>query len=136
MTVATTPRILSAADLEELVDTRRDLHAHPELAFEETRTAALVAERLRALGLTPRTGVGKTGVLATIRGGKPGKTVLLRADMDALPIQEENAVPYRSQSPGKMHACGHDCHTAILLAVAKQLNAARAALPGTVSLCF
>jgi len=136
MTVATTPRTLSAADLEEMVDTRRDLHAHPELAFEETRTAALVAERLRALGLTPRTGVGKTGVLATIRGGKPGKTVLLRADMDALPIQEENAVPYRSQSPGKMHACGHDCHTAILLAVAKQLNAARAALPGTVSLCF
>ena len=99
---------LTDAEVQELADVRRDLHAHPETAFEEVRTSALVAERLRALGLEVRTGVGKTGVLATIRGGKPGKTVLLRADMDALPIHEENDVPYRSVTPGAMHACGHD----------------------------
>ena len=88
-----TASTLPATELKELIETRRDLHAHPELAFEEVRTARIVAERLRALGLEVRTGVGKTGVLATVRGAGPGKTVLLRADMDALPIQEENDVP-------------------------------------------
>jgi amidohydrolase len=126
----------TAAEHQEMVATRRDLHMHPETAFEEVRTAALVAERLRALGLAPRTGVGRTGVLATVKGGRPGRTVLLRADMDALPILEENDVPYRSRTPGRMHACGHDCHTAILLAVARRLVADAARLPGEVRLCF
>jgi amidohydrolase len=126
----------SAVDLGELVATRRDFHMHPETAFEEVRTSGIVIERLKALGLTPKTGVGKTGVMATITGGRPGKTVMLRADMDALPIQEENEVPYRSQVAGKMHACGHDCHTSILLGVAKQLVADAPQLPGKVVLCF
>ena len=124
------------SDVQQLIETRRDLHSHPELAFEETRTAAIVAERLRSLGLEPRTGVGRTGVIATVEGGRPGRTVLLRADMDALPIQEENEAPYRSQSSGKMHACGHDCHTAILLGVAKQLQARAAGLAGRAKLVF
>src|SRR5262249_36221555 len=126
----------TAADVEEMVATRRDLHAHPELAFEEQRTAALVAEKLKAFGLDPRSGVGRTGVLATVRGGRSGKTVLLRADMDALPIQEENAVPYRSQAPGKMPACGHDCPPSILLGVGKRFARERDSLRGTVKLCF
>ena len=126
----------TAAELEEMVATRRDLHAHPELAFEEHRTSALVAEKLKALGIEHRTGVGKTGVLATVRGARGGKTVLLRADMDALPIQEESSVPYRSQAPGKMHACGHDCHTSILLGVARRLARERDALSGAVTLAF
>jgi amidohydrolase len=132
----TASRSLSEAEIQELTRVRRDLHAHPELAFEEVRTSALVAERLKALGLDVRTGVGKTGVMATVRGGRAGKTVLLRADMDALPILEQNSVPYRSESDGKMHACGHDCHTSILLGVSKQLVREAPALPGTVSLCF
>src|SRR5690242_7133952 len=124
------------ADLEQIVALRRDLHAHPELAFEEVRTSGIVAERLKQLGLSPRTGVGRTGVLATVKGANAGRTVLLRADMDALPIQEENEVPYRSQNAGKMHACGHDCHTSILLGVARQLAADAADLRGAVRLCF
>ncbi len=127
---------IDADTVKEMVTVRRDLHQHPETAFEEVRTAGVVAERLKALGLAPRTGVAKTGVLATIRGGRPGRTVLLRADMDALPIQEENDTPYRSQVAGKMHACGHDCHTSILLAVAKQLVREAADLPGAVTVCF
>ena len=123
-------------DIEQLIATRRDFHAHPELAFEETRTAGIVAERLKGLGLTPRTGIGRTGVIATIEGARPGKTVLLRADMDALPILEENETAYRSQNAGKMHACGHDCHTAILLGVAQQLKASAATMPGRARLVF
>jgi len=134
MSIATPP--FAGADLDEMIATRRDLHAHPEVGFEEVRTSGLVAQRLRALGLEPRTGVGRTGVLARIAGGKPGKTVLLRADMDALPIQEENDVPYRSQNAGKMHACGHDCHTSILLGVAKRLVAGAKEQKGDVVLCF
>ena len=134
MTIAT-PHF-AGTDLDELVATRRDLHAHPELGFEEVRTSGIVAERLKQLGLEVRTGVGKTDVLARITGGKPGKTVLLRADMDALPIQEENDVPYKSQNAGRMHACGHDCHTSILLSVAKRLAADAKDLKGNVVLCF
>jgi len=134
--MSTPSRILTTTDVQELVGIRRDLHAHPETAFEETRTAALVAERLRGLGLEPRTGVGRTGVTALVRGARPGRTVLLRADMDALPIQEENDVPYRSRVPDRMHACGHDCHVAGLLGVAKQLAREAASLPGAVKLCF
>src|SRR5262249_55552066 len=127
---------LAPPDVQQLIETRRDFHAHPELAFEETRTSSIVTDRLRALGLTPATGIGKTGVVAIVEGGKPGKTVLLRADMDALPIQEENDTPYRSQNPGKMHACGHDCHTSILLGVAKQLVERKSSLGGRIKLCF
>ncbi len=99
--------------------TRRDFHAHPELAFEETRTAGVVGERLAKLGLSPRTGVGRTGVFAD--AGPGGRRLLLRADMDALPIQEEAGEPYVSRSPERMHACGHDGHVAIGLAAAERL---------------
>jgi amidohydrolase len=121
---------------EQVVQDRRHLHAHPELGFEEHGTAAFVAQRLQSLGLEVRTGVGGTGVVGTIRGGLPGAAVMLRADMDALPIDEENDVPYRSTNKGVMHACGHDGHTAILLAVARILIERRDALPGTVVLVF
>ena len=132
----TEPRNFTEGDLAEMIEVRRDLHAHPEIAFQEVRTAGFVAGRLRALGLEARTGVGRTGVFATVRGASPGRTVLLRADMDALPIQEENDVPYRSQRDGAMHACGHDCHTSILLGVARNLAREAAALRGAVQLCF
>ncbi|HHY58118.1 MAG TPA: amidohydrolase [Chloroflexi bacterium] len=105
----------------QLTAWRRDIHAHPELSFQEQRTANLVATELAALGIETQTGVGKTGVVGYL--GDAGPVVAIRADMDALPIQEENDVPYRSQTPGVMHACGHDAHTAILLGVAKILAA-------------
>jgi len=129
------------AEFAELVAARRDLHAHPELGFQEHRTASLVAERLRALGYDVKTGVGRTGVVGVLRGtgpagGRAGRTVLLRADMDALPVQETNEVAYRSTAPGVMHACGHDAHVAIGLAVARRLAAARNAWAGTVKLAF
>jgi amidohydrolase len=130
-------------DIEEIlpgvVADRRDFHEHPELANQEVRTAGIVAERLRALGVEDvRTGIASTGVTGLIRGTKPGagRTVLLRADMDALPILEENDVPYRSQTPGVMHACGHDAHTAMLLGVARLLSERRDEFPGTVKLLF
>lgn len=119
-----------------VVADRRDIHQHPELGYEERRTSALVAARLRELGLSVRTNVGGTGVIGVLRGGKPGKTVLLRADMDALPIQEENSVAYASQNAGVMHACGHDAHTAMLLGVARLLADRRADVPGTVKFMF
>ena len=128
-------RLLPDSDIQEMIEVRRDLHAHPETAFQEVRTSGFVAGRLRALGLEPRTGVARTGVLADIAGGSD-RVVLLRADMDALPIQEENEVSYRSQNDGAMHACGHDCHTSILLAVGKQLARDAASLTGSVRLCF
>ena len=129
-------RAFDEATVQELVAVRRDLHQHPETAFEEVRTSGIVAERLRALGLDVRTGIAKTGVLASVRGGRPGKTVLLRADMDALPIQEQNDTPYRSRVAGKMHACGHDCHTSILLGLAAHLARQAPDLNGAVTLCF
>lgn len=125
-----------AAVRNQLIEDRRHLHAHPELAFQEHETAAYVAARLRHLGIPIRTGVGRTGVVGVIRGERPGKTVLLRADMDALPIQEVGEMPYTSKRPGVMHACGHDGHTAILLAVAQILNDRRANLAGNVVLAF
>ncbi|OLD97189.1 MAG: hypothetical protein AUG79_00870 [Gemmatimonadetes bacterium 13_1_20CM_4_69_16] len=123
-------------DRAALVATRRDLHQHPELGFEERRTGALVAERLQQLGYTVRTGVGKTGVLAQRDGAPKGasRCVLVRADMDALPVEEANEVPYRSRQPGRMHACGHDGHVAIGLEVARRLHAAD--LPGSLKLAF
>ncbi len=93
---------------DDLIARRRDFHRHPELAFEEVRTAGIVADELNALGLEVQTGVGKTGVVAILEGAEDGPTVLLRADMDALPITEENETDYISTNAGKMHACGHD----------------------------
>jgi amidohydrolase len=120
-----------------LVETRRDIHRHPELGFRETRTAALVAERLRALKFdTVRTGVGVTGVVGILKGGKPGKVVAVRADMDALPIPELNDVPYKSTVANVKHACGHDAHVAIALGVAEVLSRLRAQIPGTVLFLF
>ncbi len=115
---------------------RRYLHQHPELAFQERNTARFVAERLRTLGIETRTGIAKTGVLGLLRGGREGKTVLLRADMDALPMDELNDVPYRSRNPGVMHACGHDAHTAMLLGVARILAERRGEIRGNVKFAF
>jgi amidohydrolase len=121
----------------DLVATRRRLHSQPELSMVEHDTAAYVAAELGTLALDDlRTGIGQTGVLGTLRGGKPGPVTLLRADMDALPIVELNDVPYRSQHRGVMHACGHDGHVSILLAAAKTLAARRAEIPGTLVFCF
>ncbi len=121
---------------DELIALRRDLHKHPETAFEEIRTAGIVAESLRELGLEVQPGVGKTGVVAVLEGAKDGPTVLMRADMDALPIQELNEREYVSQTPGKMHACGHDGHTAIALSVARILNKYREQMTGRVKFVF
>lgn len=119
-----------------LIALRRDLHAHPELAFEERRTAGLVAAELGRLGIPHRTGVGRTGVLGMIEGGLPGPTLAIRADMDALPIQEETGLPFASAVPGKMHACGHDIHTVTLLGVAALLQEMAPQLAGRVALVF
>jgi amidohydrolase len=119
-----------------VVAVRRDLHAHPELSNREERTGHLVAERLRGLGLEVRYPVAKTGVVGILRGGRPGGVVALRADIDALPIEETNALSFRSQAPGVMHACGHDAHTAILLGAAEVLAGFKAHLPGTVVFLF
>lgn len=120
----------------ELVEIRRDLHRHPELAFEEFRTSQLVAERLDRYGLEVQTGVAKTGVVATLKGDRPGRTLLLRADMDALPIEEETGATYASETPGKMHACGHDGHTAILLGAARYLAENKHRLEGQIRFVF
>ncbi|HEY7113544.1 MAG TPA: amidohydrolase [Thermoanaerobaculia bacterium] len=114
---------LPAAEWESLVATRRDLHRHPELAFEERRTAGVVSDRLRRLGLAPREGVGRTGVTADpVGGGAPAAPrLLLRADMDALPLAEASGASFASETPGRMHACGHDGHVAIALALAERL---------------
>ena len=105
---------------DELVELRRDFHMHPELGFEEYRTADIVEKYLQDLGLSPLR-VAETGVVATLEGAQKGPVLLLRADMDALPIQEENEIPYKSQNDGVMHACGHDAHTAMLMIAAKVL---------------
>jgi len=120
----------------DVIAIRRDLHQHPELGFEERRTAAFVAGRLRALGFEVTEEIGVTGVVGVMRGARPGKTIMLRADMDALPIEEENAVAYASQTRGTMHACGHDGHVAMLLGAAALIARRRDELAGTVVLCF
>jgi amidohydrolase len=123
-------RLLShfpAAEYQSLVSTRRDLHRHPEIAFEEHRTAGVVEDRLRAIGLAPRTGVGRTGVVAD--DGAKGARLMLRADMDALPLQEASEESYASTIPGRMHACGHDGHVAMALAVAARLAAKKPDAP-------
>jgi amidohydrolase len=115
---------------------RRDFHKHPELGFREIRTGGIVAKELEALGLEVTKGVGKTGVVGYLEGAKPGPTILLRFDMDALPITEETGAEYSSTNPGVMHACGHDGHTAIGLTVAKMLHARREELAGSIKFCF
>jgi amidohydrolase len=127
----------AAQDLaSDTVALRRDLHAHPEIAFEEVRTAGIIAERLRSLGLDPRTGLGRTGVVAVLDGARPGKTVLARADIDALPMPDAKTVAYRSTTANACHACGHDGHTAVLLSVARILSERRADLRGRVVFVF
>ena len=121
----------------KLVETRRDFHQHPELSNREERTARVVAERLRALGLDEiKTGVAGHGIVALLKGSKPGPVVAWRADMDALPITESNNVPYKSKSPGVMHACGHDAHTTIGLGVAEVLSGMRGEIHGSVKFLF
>jgi amidohydrolase len=128
---------LIAIPHDDLVATRRLLHAAPELSMVEHETAAYVAAELGKLGLDEvRTAIGITGVLGTLKGGKPGPVTLLRADMDALPIAELNDVPYKSTRAGVMHACGHDGHVSILLAAARTLATRRAEVPGTLVFCF
>lgn len=121
---------------EYIRDLRRDFHRHPELGFQEVRTAGIVASELTNLGLEVSTGVGGTGVVATMEGGSQEPVVLVRFDMDALPIQEETGAEYASQTPGVMHACGHDGHTAIGLAVARMLESHKAELGGTIKFVF
>ena len=128
----------------KMVEWRRDLHQHPELGTHEVRTARLVAGQLRALGLQPKTGIAQTGVVAILKGGRPGPRIAIRADMDALPVTEQTGLPfaskvtgtYRGQPVGVMHACGHDAHVAMLLGVASALVAMRDKLPGEVMFVF
>lgn len=119
-----------------MVDIRRDLHQHPELGLEEYRTAEKIQSLLEELGIEYRHGLGGTGVLGLIRGPSDGKVVALRADMDALPLEDEKDVPYASKIPGKTHACGHDVHMTMLLGAARVLMQHRDSLPGTVKLLF
>ena len=123
-------RAASEALAPALVETRRDIHRHPELGNREVRTGALVAERLRALGLEVRHPVAKTGVVGILKGGRPGPVVAVRADLDALPIPERNDVPYKSENAGVKHACGHDAHTTIALGTAEVLSKMKDRLPG------
>jgi len=121
---------------DDAIETRRRIHQNPELGFEEEKTAGLVSEKLRSWGLDVEEGVAQTGVVGLLEGSCDGPTVLLRADMDALPIQEENDVPYRSQTDGVMHACGHDAHTSVNLYVAKILSEQTDAFPGRIKFIF
>jgi amidohydrolase len=119
-----------------LIERRRDFHQHPELGYHENRTAGIIAQELSSLGLAVSTGMVKTGVIGLLKGRHPGPTILARVDMDALPVQEANTVEYISQNPGVMHACGHDGHISVGLAVAKMLTAHQAQLHGTVKFVF
>lgn len=130
--------------LPRMISWRRDFHEHPELSYEEVRTARVVAQHLRSLRMEVRTGVAQTGVVGVLRGGRPGPVIALRADMDALPVTEEVDLPFRSrvratyngQDVGVMHACGHDTHVAVLMAVAQVLAARRSELAGTIIFVF
>ena len=133
-----------ASVMPKVIEWRRDFHQHPELGNRETRTAGIVAAQLKSMGIEVHTGVAHTGVVGVLRGGRPGPTVALRADMDGLPVTERADVPfkstvtteYRGEKVGVMHACGHDGHTAILLGAARVLSALRQDLPGTVVFMF
>lgn len=127
--------MLELSNLDEIVALRRDIHAHPELCYEEHRTAKVVADTLRGWGIEAHTGIAKTGVVGVIKRGTSNRAIMLRADMDALPMQEENLFDHRSRHDGKMHGCGHDGHTAMLLAAAQHLQEA-GGFDGTVYLTF
>ena len=120
----------------KIIETRRDIHKHPELSFQEYRTSELVAKQLEDLGLNVERNIGKTGVVGILEGINPGKTIALRADMDALPIQETGDVPYKSIHDGVMHACGHDAHTAMLLGAAEVLSKNQHNIKGTIKFIF
>ena len=140
------PEVAAAAQRahDEVVAWRRDIHQHPELGNHETRTAQFIADQLRSFGLAPDTGIAHTGVVAILKGGRPGRRIAVRADMDALPVTEQTGLPfastvksdYRGQPVGVMHACGHDMHVAILLGVAQALSKMKAELPGEVMFVF
>jgi amidohydrolase len=121
---------------DDLVALRRDFHRHPELSFEERRTAEVIAERLSAAKLEVRTGIAGTGVVGVLRGDRPGRTIAWRADIDALPLAERLAAPFASGTPGVMHACGHDGHTAVAIELADILAARRSEVPGTAVFIF
>lgn len=133
---ATTIRAITDRIEAGLIEIRRDIHAHPELGFEEIRTAGVVAGELTRLGIPHQTGIGRTGVVGIIEGGRPGPVLAIRADMDALPILEKTGLPFASTIEGKMHACGHDIHTTTLLGVAAVLKEMAPQLAGTVKLVF
>src|SRR4249920_1433587 len=121
---------------DSLVALRRDFHRHPELSFEERRTAEIIAERLHAAKLEVRTGLARTGVVGVLHGDRPGRTIAWRADIDALPLTEILEAPFASSTQGVMHACGHDGHTAIAITLAEILASRRAELPGTAVFIF
>ena len=134
--MASSSVVVPADVTRDVIELRRDIHRYPELGFEEIRTAGIVADRLDRLGYEVRTKIGATGVVGIMRSKRPGRTVLLRADMDALPIQEETGLPFASANDGKMHACGHDGHVAILLGAAQIIAQRQDELSGTIVLCF
>ncbi len=130
-------RQLASEHAGEVVGIRRHIHAHPELSFQEYKTAEYIAGKLKDLGLQVQEGVAETGVVAILKAKNPGKKVLaLRADIDALPIVEQNSIPYKSLNEGVMHACGHDVHTASLLGTAAILSELRDEFEGTVKFIF
>jgi amidohydrolase len=133
---STTQIVVPQTIVDEVVALRRDLHMHPELAFEEHRTSSIVTEQLRSLHFDVHTGIAGTGVVGVLKGRAPGRTIMLRADMDALPLSEETEHAYRSTVAGKMHACGHDGHVAILLGAAALIADRKDELAGTVCLVF
>jgi amidohydrolase len=133
---AMTSGVVSPELLTETIAIRRDLHAHPELSFEEERTAAIVARSLRGLGLAVYERVGKTGVVGVLSGSQPGPTIMLRADMDALPMSDASEAPYRSSIQAVSHACGHDAHVAMLLGAAKVLSGRAGEVRGRVAFVF
>lgn len=135
ITVERVKRLVKAGHMGA-VAARRHLHAHPELSFQEHETGHYIAERLKEKGIEVRAGIAGTGLIGVVRGAGPGRTVCLRADMDALPIQEAEGLPFRSRNPGVMHACGHDAHTAMVLAAGGMLHALRQEWNGTVLLLF
>lgn len=120
----------------EIINIRRDIHENPEVGFDLERTSGIVAQLIKSWGLKVETNIGKTGVVGTLEGGKKGKTIALRADMDALPMEEENDVPYKSKNKGRMHACGHDGHTAMLLGAAKALSKSKDYIKGNIKFIF
>lgn len=128
--------VLNNALLKRVTALRRTIHQNPELGYQEHQTAALIAETLRGIGIETQTGVGRTGVVGIIRGGHPGKAAAVRADIDALPLEEATGLPFSSKNPGVSHMCGHDMHTAMLLGLAEVLYSLRDRLHGTVKLIF